>query len=56
MNNIGFGIFCFGQEYYYKGTIDKINSILDKGYHCYILTEDTEFFTKKYSHIVLNSP
>ena len=49
MNNIGFGIFCFGEEYYYKGTIDKINSILDKGYHCYILTEDTEYFTKKYT-------
>jgi hypothetical protein len=49
MNNIGFGIFCFGEEYYYKGTVEKINSILDKGFHCYILTEDTEFFTKKYT-------
>jgi len=54
MNNIGFGIFCFGQEYYYKGTIDKINSILDKGYHCYILTEDTEYFTKKYNSSCLH--
>lgn len=49
MNNIGFGIFCFGEEYYYKGTAEKINNILNHGYHCYILTENTEFFTKKYS-------
>jgi hypothetical protein len=21
MNDIGFGIFCFGEEYYYKGTV-----------------------------------
>ena len=49
MNNIGFGIFCFGEEYYYKGTVEKINSILNAGYHCYILTEDTEYFTKKYT-------
>lgn len=49
MNNIGFGIFCFGEEYYYKGTIEKINNILNKGYHCYVLTEDTEYFTKKYT-------
>jgi hypothetical protein len=48
MNNIGFGIFCFGEEYYYKGTIEKINNILNEGYHCYILTENTEYFTKKY--------
>jgi hypothetical protein len=49
MNNIGFGIFCFGEEYYYKGTIEKINNILNEGYHCYILTEDIEYFTKKYT-------
>jgi hypothetical protein len=49
MKNIGFGVFCFGEEYYYKGSVDKINNILDKGYHCYILTEDTEYFTKKYT-------
>jgi hypothetical protein len=48
MNNIGFGIFCFGEEYYYKGTVEKIDNILDHGFSCYILTEDTEYFTKKY--------
>jgi hypothetical protein len=48
MNNIGFGFFCFGDEYYYKGTVEKINNILNAGYHCYILTEDVEYFTKRY--------
>lgn len=49
MNNIGFGIFCFGEEYYYKGTVEKINNILNAGYHCYVLTEDTEYFSKRYT-------
>lgn len=49
MNNIGFGIFCFGEDYYYRGAEEKINNILNAGYHCYILTENTEYFTKKYT-------
>jgi hypothetical protein len=49
MNNIGFGIFCFGEEYYFKGTIDKIKHILNEGYHCYILTDTPEYFTTRYS-------
>ncbi len=49
MNNIGFGIFCFGEEYYYKGTVEKINRILEAGFHCYILTETPEYFEKKYT-------
>ena len=28
MNNIGFGIMCFGDDYFYQGTNDKINEIL----------------------------
>lgn len=52
MNNIGFGIFCFGEEYYYKGTYDKINHILNEGYHCYILTDTPENFTSKYTYPV----
>lgn len=54
MNNIGFGIFCFGEEYYYKGTVEKINKILNAGYHCYILTENPDFFTKKYMPLYLH--
>lgn len=54
MNNIGFGIFCFGEDYYYKGTYDKIRHILDEGYHCYILTDTPEKFTTKYSSSFLH--
>lgn len=49
MNNIGFGIFCFGEEYYYKGTVEKINRILENGFRCYVLTENPEYFEKKYT-------
>ena len=49
MNNIGFGIFCFGEDYYYQGTFDKIRNILNEGYHCYILTDTPDKFTTKYS-------
>lgn len=54
MNNIGFGIFCFGEEYYYKGTVEKINKILESGFHCYILTEDPSYFEKKYTPTFLH--
>jgi hypothetical protein len=43
-NNIGFGIFCFGNDYYYKGAYDKITHILDSGYECYVLTENPDYF------------
>ena len=46
---IAFGIFCFGEEYYYKGAVEKINQILDKGFHCFVLTENTDFFNQKYT-------
>jgi hypothetical protein len=54
MNNIGFGIFCFGEEYYFNGTFDKIRNILNEGYHCYILTDTPEKFTTKYSSSLLH--
>lgn len=54
MNNIGFGIFCFGEEYYFRGTFDKIRNILNEGYHCYILTDNPERFTTKYSSSFLH--
>jgi hypothetical protein len=49
MNNIGIGIFCFGESYYYKGTIDKLNHFLPEGFHCYILTENPSFFESRYT-------
>ena len=42
--DIGFGIFCFGEDYYYKGAIEKLKEILDYGYICYVLTEKPELF------------
>lgn len=49
MNNIGFGIFCFGEEFYFKGTIEKINKILESGFCVYVLTDKPEYFEKKYT-------
>jgi hypothetical protein len=54
MNNIGFGIFCFGEEFYYKGTIEKIKNILNSGYHCYILTEDPGYIEQQISSMYLH--
>jgi hypothetical protein len=45
---IGFGLFCFGEDYYYKGTIEKINNMVNEGFHCYILTDNPSFFEQKY--------
>lgn len=49
MNNIGFGIFCFGDEKYFKGTHEKIKQILNHGYHCYIFTDNLNNFQTKYT-------
>ena len=46
MNNIGFGIFCFGQDYYFKGTKEKIKELLNVGLPVYILTDKPEEFVK----------
>jgi hypothetical protein len=46
---IGFGLFCFGEDYYYKGTIEKINNLVNEGFHCYILTDNPSFFEQKYA-------
>ena len=44
MNNIGFGIFCFGEEYYFKGTKEKIKQLLDFELSVYVLTDKPEEF------------
>ena len=46
MNNIGFGIFCFGEDYYYKGTKEKIKQLLNVGLPVYVLTDKPEEFTE----------
>lgn len=49
--DIGFGIFCFGDDYYYDGAYDKATHIMDAGYECYILTENPNRF-KGISHFL----
>lgn len=49
MNDIGFGIFCFGDVKYFKGAEEKVKQILNNGFRCYILTDDPEYFNKRYT-------
>jgi hypothetical protein len=43
MNKIGFGFLCFGDEIYFKGTIDKIKNLSHR-YPIFILTEKPDRF------------
>lgn len=45
MNNIGFGIFCFGEDYYFRGTKEKIKQLLDVDLSVCVLTDKPEEFT-----------
>ena len=49
MNNIGFGIFCFGDERYFKGSTEKIDNLIKYGYDCYVLSDNPEYFYQKYT-------
>ena len=44
MNNIGVGIFCFGKDYYFRGTKEKVRELLKIGISVYILTDKPEQF------------
>ena len=44
MNNIGFGIFCFGENFYYRGTKEKIKQLLNAELSVYVLTDKPEEF------------
>lgn len=46
---IGIGIFCFGNEKYFEGTIQKVKRILNEGFIVYILTDNTQYFDEKFS-------
>lgn len=52
-NKIGFGILCFGDVKYFEGTVHKINNLLNFGFKCYILTDNPDFFNKKYTSLFL---
>ena len=42
--SIGFGFFCFGDDYYYQGTKEKMNKIIEMGFESYVLTENRDEF------------
>ena len=48
MDHIGFGIMCFGEEKYFRGTVEKIDKLEELGYRTYILTDNPSFFFKRY--------
>lgn len=49
MNNVGIGLTCFGDEYYYDVTDNKLHTFLKKNIHCYILTDNPDYFILKYN-------
>jgi hypothetical protein len=53
MNNIGIGIFCFGEEKYFRGTIEKLNQFLSNGFHCYVLTDNPIYFKNRFEILSL---
>jgi hypothetical protein len=44
MNNIGFGILCFGEDYYFRGAEEKLRRILASNFHGYVLTDNPKYF------------
>lgn len=44
MNNIGVGIFCFGDTHYFNGAKEKISNLKDYGIPVYILTDTPDAF------------
>lgn len=54
MRKIGVGIFCFGDEHYFNGTVNKINNLFDQNIKTYVLTDNPEFFKKKYTPLLLS--
>ena len=48
MNHIGFGIMCFGEDKYFRGTDEKIENLTSRGYNCYVLTDNYGYFIEKY--------
>jgi len=48
MNDIGFGILCFGDDYYYRGAKEKMEKIMRAGFKCVILTDNPNYFPCQY--------
>lgn len=54
INKIGFGILCFGDKKYFDGTVQKLNRLMNLGFKCYVLTDNPDFFYKKYTPLSLS--
>lgn len=52
MNEIGFGIMCFGDDHYYQMANEKLNEIIDFGYDCYALTDNRNLIHNKMVNII----
>jgi len=48
MNNIGFGILCFGDSHYLGEAREKEIKILHEGFNCYILTDNPQYSLDHY--------
>ena len=44
MNNIGIGIMCFGDDYYFRGTKEKVKELNSLDYPVYIITDKPNEF------------
>lgn len=44
MNDIGFGILCFGDDHYFKKAKEKEEKIHQYGFNCVILTDNPNYF------------
>jgi hypothetical protein len=49
MNNIGIGIMCFGDKYYFNFADENVRTFLENNIHSYILTDNIDYFQKKYN-------
>ena len=49
MLNIGIGIMCFGDKYYFDFTDDNLHLFLNDGLSCYVLTDNVDYFKKRYN-------
>ena len=53
MNNIGIGIMCFGDDYYFRGTKEKIKEFNSLNYPVYIITDKpNEFPTNNLINVI----
>lgn len=52
MNDIAFGIFCFGEDRYIIGAQNKVKNLLNNGFYCYVLTDSPEKFDEYTSSMV----